>query len=905
MTRKVAVVPHTHWDREWYAGFPYFRLRLIEVMDQLLDRLERDPAHRFFLLDGQMAMVDDYLEVRPEAAARMRELVRTGRLSVGPWYVLMDEFLVSGETIVRNLQLGVARAAGLGGHLPVGYLPDMFGHIGQMPQILREAGFAHAVVWRGVPRAVDRTAFWWRAPDGSTVRAEYLPAGYSNGASIPDDPDALLRRLRAHEAQLSPFLGEDAPLLFMNGTDHQAPQPWLPAVAGALNDEQKDFELRITPLEEYLATAPTEALPSWVGELRSSARANLLMGVASNRVDVKVAAARAERGLERLAEPLAALWLPAGAWPQEQLDLAWLEVIRNSAHDSICACSADEVGVAVLHRYADAATIASGVVEQVQRELRRAFGRRGPVVVNPGPRTRSGLVELVLPGADAPTGMQLVDRVTAGSVEREARGRDLARVLAELTETGWLEDGRATAATVEWTPTGVRLDLVADRAEAADASLRPVGSAMAEAAAQAAANPERPLWVRVDRPASVRVLARAVDVPGYGWASLPVGGAGPLPGLGWRPAEPVPAGGTTPDGSVRGGDNWLDNGLIHVAVNPADGTFAVNGLAGMDRLVDGGDDGDTYNYSPPAEDLVVERPDSVTSSLCEDGPLRGRLRVERVFTWPERVERGRRVGSARVAVTTILEVRAGERLVRITTRFDNPARDHRLRALFPLAERAGRSEAECAFGVATRPLVAEGGEGEAGIPTFPSRRWVRAGGVTLTHEGLAEYEVVDDGWQLALTLLRSTGLISRPAPALRPNSAGPPLTTRDTQMVGPVEARYGVATGAVDPWALADDAWLPLLVVAAAGGGTLPPTGSHLRVTGAQVSSLRRASGALELRVFNPSDDPAVVSVEGRAGWLVDLLGRPTERWRESFALRPWGLATARVDEPDGVPVEH
>ena len=178
----MAVVAHTHWDREWYAPFEHFRTRLVEVLDGVLALLEADPSFRRFLLDGQMAMVDDYLEVRPEAAGRIRRLVEQGRLAVGPWYVLMDEFCVSGETIVRNLQLGLRRAASFGGPMPVGYLPDMFGHIAQMPQLLRQAGFDHAVVWRGVPAAVDRTAFWWAAPDGGTVRAEYLPVGYANGA---------------------------------------------------------------------------------------------------------------------------------------------------------------------------------------------------------------------------------------------------------------------------------------------------------------------------------------------------------------------------------------------------------------------------------------------------------------------------------------------------------------------------------------------------------------------------------------------------------------------------------------------------------------------------------------------------------------------------------------------------
>ncbi len=136
------MVAHTHWDREWYSPFESFRIRLVEVVDGLLDLLDGDPSFEHFLLDGQAAAVDDYLEVRPEATARISRLVESGRLAIGPWYVLMDEFCVSGETIVRNLQLGVARAAALGGAMPVGYLPDMFGHVAQMPQLLRQAGFA-------------------------------------------------------------------------------------------------------------------------------------------------------------------------------------------------------------------------------------------------------------------------------------------------------------------------------------------------------------------------------------------------------------------------------------------------------------------------------------------------------------------------------------------------------------------------------------------------------------------------------------------------------------------------------------------------------------------------------------------------------------------------------------------
>jgi alpha-mannosidase len=164
--RRIAIVPHSHWDREWYESYQEFRLNLVDMLDTLLPLLESDPSYPYFMLDGQMAVVDDYLEVRPEAEPRLRALAAAGRISMGPWYILMDEFLSSGETIIRNLEMGLVRGAAFGGVMDVGYLPDMFGHIAQMPQILRQAGFADAVVWRGVPSAVTKDAFVWEAPDG-------------------------------------------------------------------------------------------------------------------------------------------------------------------------------------------------------------------------------------------------------------------------------------------------------------------------------------------------------------------------------------------------------------------------------------------------------------------------------------------------------------------------------------------------------------------------------------------------------------------------------------------------------------------------------------------------------------------------------------------------------------------
>ncbi|TML71063.1 MAG: alpha-mannosidase, partial [Actinobacteria bacterium] len=209
----VFLVPHTHWDREWYRPFQSFRISLVDVVDAVLDLLEAEERMRF-TLDGQLATVDDYVEIRPEGEARIRALVESGRLAIGPWQTLPDEFLVSGESLLRNLEAGLARGEELGGAMRVGYLPDSFGHVAQMPQILRLAGIGTAVVWRGVPAAIRSHTFTWEALDGSSVRAEYLPEGYSNAAYVFNTPTADLAALAARMERWF----EGTPVLAMVGT---------------------------------------------------------------------------------------------------------------------------------------------------------------------------------------------------------------------------------------------------------------------------------------------------------------------------------------------------------------------------------------------------------------------------------------------------------------------------------------------------------------------------------------------------------------------------------------------------------------------------------------------------------------------------------------------------------------
>jgi len=884
--RTVAVVPHTHWDREWYEPFQTFRAKLVTLLDTLLPLMEDDPSYSRFLLDGQLAVVDDYLEVRPEAEERLRALAVAGRLSMGPWYVLMDEFLVSAETIVRDLQMGIRRAASFGGAMDVGYLPDMFGHVAQMPQILRQAQIGDAVVWRGVPSSVTTTAFEWEAPDGSSVRAEYLPTGYGNGAALPGDAKELVRRIGDHEEEISDFL--IGPMLVMNGSDHVMPQSGLGRTVAEANAIQDRYRFEVMSLPEYLARAPRPASTCWRGELRSGARANVLMGVTSNRVDVKRAAGVAERAVERRAEPYAALFLGAGEWPARELHLAWTQIVRNAAHDSICACSVDDVVDAVLHRYAEAAAIGTSIATKALGALADSMADPGPVVVNPSAAARAGVVEMVLAGgADPGPHVQVVAERTRLPETMTFDADTMRTVLATLQGTRLDEDSYVHALDVEEDGAGIHLRVEVGTEEPADLS---VTEAKQDIYTRIGARPDVPVHVELHQPVIRRVLAKVDEVPGFGWRAFEPGAL----------HHPVTVEAGSADGAVR-----LTNGLVSVDIDPRDGTFSLDGRPGFGRIVDGGDQGDSYNYSPPRHDRVVDAPQAVTITVGHRGPVRASATVHATYSWPAAVdpERGERVGQVEAEVSTTIQVDADHPLVRVCTRFVNPARDHRVRVHLPLLLPASCSEAECAFAITERGLTIEGRRDELGLPTFPARRFVRAGGLTVTHDAVTEYELVDidnspagpRAHTIALSALRATGMLSGLGMAYRPFPAGPLTPVPGLQMVGrEIVFTYGLCAQDVNPFALADDFVAPLESVRASGGGWRPPTGSALDVSGAVVTALLRAGDLLEARVFNPKDTETEVRVSGR-GWLVDLRGDTIGSFDGAFSLRPFGIATFRV----------
>jgi alpha-mannosidase len=912
----VHLVPHTHWDREWYEPFQVFRMRLVDLIDQLLERMAEDERLRF-TLDGQAATVDDYLEVRPEAEPLIRRLIAEGRLAIGPWQILLDEFLVSGETIVRNLELGWNRAEALGRAMRVGYLPDMFGHVAQMPQILRRAGIERAVVWRGVPMAIDRNAFIWRAPDGSAVEAEYLVGGYGNGAYLFDVPDRLGHKLAEYCDLNAEFYGPGS-YLAMYGTDHAVPSPRLADLVEAANAAGGDIEIRMATLAEYLERERPHhpngdgQLPAWTGELRSGARANMLMNVVSARVDLKAAAARAERRLERYAEPLAALH--GAIWPGRLLELAWRRMVDNSAHDSICGCSHDAVVAQVIGRYAEAEQIGSGLLAAVLGRIASAVPASGWAVVNPSPTDRYDVVEfdMVVPTgwtsvalrtADGIVATQELSRATIDLGTFTVPGAEVAEAFRRRRHGRELFGRQINAVTVDEAVDPPRIVVTVDRV--ADPPELDMEELLSGVEAAARARPDTSWEIRVQAADRRRVLAR-VPAPALGYGPVAeTDGAG-------RAVQAVPH-------PVEVDDRRLGNGLVEVGVAD-DGTFRLGGggvvLDGVGRIVDGGEAGDSYNYGPPARDTLVERPDAVALTVAESGPLRGALAIVRRYAWPRGLTPDATARSDETVATdvmTTLELRADEPFVRVRLAFDNGSRDHRVRWHIPLPEPVSASHAEGQFAVVTRGLELEGGHGEVPLPTFPAVGFVSVDGCSVLLDQVTEYEVIE-GRELALTALRSFGLISRNANPYREDPAGPEIPVPAAQLLGSRSFEFALLPHA-GSWTeagtleAAERYRHPFLTVRGQGPaatGADPVAGLRLEGRGVVLSAVRRRDRALEVRLVNQSAarTTARLHVPISSARDADLLGRPGQTLPSdpdglSLDFDPWVLRTVRLEPPE------
>ena len=858
------LIPHTHWDREWFLPRAAFHARLIPMFDELIDRLQADAALRTFLLDGQTVLVEDYLRARPDRENDVRALVKTGRLQVGPWYVLADELIPSGESLVRNLLLGAADAERLGGRLDVLYSPDAFGHPAVLPTLAREFGLKYGVLWRGLggETGQERDFFRWRGPDGRDILLWHLPpGGYEIGAGLPGAgarlPD-IWSEVRASLVQRA--AGKHVPVFI--GADHHAPHPTLARVRDLLADLEPASAFRISRLDEFFQAADSTAVKPLAGELRWSYGFTwTLQGVHGTRAPLKRRHGQVELWLERLAEPLVALARLAGARDRRPiLETAWRTLIRNQFHDTISGCTADSVATVAEQRLDEVAAYAAELTRgalmglvghdpDVQRE--RADGFEPALVLwNPVPRSRAGvtIADVTVFRRDV-----LVGPPSAGRVPRQGAGyRPFA-----LMDTG----GRAVPFQV----------LAQRRTEERIDGTR-----------------HYPDQDEVDQ---LRIAFRAPPVPGLGIAALTTGPTAPLA--------------RTEEARVRG--RSLENRFVDVTIEGTGALMLVDRRRNerygeLLRLEYAGDAGDAYTYAPPARDRLKQARGPVSVRRLAAGPLVAALEAR----WE--VIRG-------IDARMVVQLFADSPIVRVSLAIDNRNRHHRLRARLPTGLDGVAAIAGSAFGTVERNAVqvdAAAYPRETPVRTAPAQRFVAAArggrGLAVLAPAFFEYEWTAKG-DLLVTLLRAVGDLSLARLPTRPGHAGWPTAIPGAQCLG--TTRIDLALVPVTPsdvergdalphlW---EEAFLPLLGLWLRDASPLNPLPVDITLegTGLVFSALKPAQigSPMVLRCYNATGRKAAGAWRFAQGVKTAHRVRADEREAVALVLEQRGNVVRFVAEP-------
>jgi len=731
---KAFYVQGTHWDREWYLPFQQFRARLVFCIDKPLDIMERNKHFRSFFLDGQTAVVGDYLAIRPENEKRLMKLVRSGRILVGPWFVMPDESLVSGEALVRNFLLGFRQARAMGVEpMRVGYICDMFGHNSQFPQVLRGFGIDSAVFFRGQSDSVQPPPYHWQASDGSRVMAVKLPDGGGYGMCT------MVTRLRRREPGEEP-LGSEADaeavvalaaaerqrtgldaVLLLDAHDHMPPEEAMVDILARADARSEDCEFLWSDFNEFLAAVRPESdqWPAVKGELRDPAkiRGNVLLNnVLSSRVHLKQANVRCQTLLEAWAEPMAVLASPQGFdGAATSIALAWRYLLLNHPHDSICGCSLDQVHSDMAYRFDQSRMLAEIVRRDAAEAVAQAtrIDREGIALAiqawNPLPVERDAVVDLRLP-----------------LPERDQMRRTTHDQMRFQTFELLDEDGREV-------PYQKLADLPPEPA--------PWMSARGT-----------PLFAGVT-PVEVAVRLR---LPACGYRTLRAR---------WLEQTRLIGGTMSP------GPGVMENEHLRVEIQP-NGTFDLtdkrNGAAyrGLGLLEDMADIGDGWNhFSPTCDEIHSSLASAASVARVADGDQKVTYRVTHRLPLPARFDNESRRRSGQtldLVVATDVTLRQGADTVECTTTVHNMIRDHSLRVLLPTDLQTDEVLAETPFDVVRRSVTlrdpSQWREPDQDVKPITSFVGTHDGkrGLFVTTEGLHEAGLRDDRRRsLVLTLLRA------------------------------------------------------------------------------------------------------------------------------------------------------
>ena len=699
-TKKYCIISHTHWDREWYLPLENFRMRLVDLIDRLLDILDTDPNYRFHM-DAQTIVLEDYLEIRPDRREVLEKYVREERLLIGPWYVQNDFHLTSGEATVRNLLIGKKIADRFGKCMMVGYAADQFGLCSQLPQMLARFGLDSCIFGRGFARGESQ--FYWVSDDGSRVLCEHMFAWYNNAQRFSDDPTLALALARMRGEQCA-ARGKTSSYLLMNGVDHLEAQENLSEiienVRPLLNADEEFFQ---DTMPDYVARLKNDIaeqgleLNTYKGEFRDLGQPNVLTGTLAARVYLKQYNARLQAMLERKFEPLYTTAAALGVcdYPHDYSEYMWKVLIQNHPHDSICGGSVDPIHAHMMDRFIRVDENVTDLVRRGMTSMMEHLDREGLdndqyliMNTNSTPLEYNGVMEAVV--------CIPVDEDTGAFGLTDHLGREVA---FEVT--------------------------------------------------------------RLEKNVNVRMLS-GINLPGTKVVNrYTIRYRLKLAGMSYRVLTLTPEPGTlTAEQTRRRSAYQMENEYLKAYINrngTVDLTDKKTGVTyeGMLLLEDRVDTGDAYRYMPqPGDTPVLSDGVRARVGVVEDTPLM----QSRSVSYTLKLER--EASDGYVDVDLLLTLGKGDRTLGVYVRLNNQCKGHRLRLLMPTGIASDVNYAGQPFDVVVRNRVSQYPDDE----THPNTEFVgidgEGYGFAALNSGLYEYEhmnhpVTGAPGTLALTLLRA------------------------------------------------------------------------------------------------------------------------------------------------------
>ena len=728
MTRIAHYVRSSHWDREWYDSFQGYRMRLVSMLDEVLEHLKTDSTFRY-TMDGQSIPVDDYLEVRPENSEVLREFARQGRFKVGPWYVAPDEVLVSGESLIRNLEMGIEKAKALGGSSALtGFACDQFGHISQMPQIFAGFGIGGAFLWRGTIGPEDECHFIWQSPDGAAIPAyRFGPRGYgmlvyevrdvfeAGTPVIVADFVERLVKYTLYEAGRSKLTD----LLLFDGGDHLEIEPQMTEIIRLANVKLAEHDVKIvaSDLDNYQAMMVKQRLSitrKAFGELRETCGRPgvpdeqwVISGCYSSRIHLKMRNAECEDELCLWAEPFATFAAEAAGhpYPASYLNLAWKHLLENHPHDSICGCSIDQVHQDMLYRFDQSFGISSRLTAAALKAITNAAA---PEDLN-SKSLVIGIFNATSEQMDEPIDLQIPIPLTWGTKFHEFFGYE-EKLAFRLKGP----DGQQ-----------IPYQLVAQRRDVPYHRHK------------------RYKFPIVNKQHQISVTAN-ISVPAFGYTTIVVEEAPPP---------------TRFSGTMLTSHCSMENECLCVVVNTNGTLKIIDKRSGhtFDQCLtfeERADIGDGWFHGVAVNDQMISSlANAAEVSVVADGRFKATLKIDLTMQVPLSFDFSRMKRSdERVPLRIISEItlRLGSDRVEVATTVHNTILDHRIRVIFPTGLKGDTYLCDSAFDVIERAIAFPADNDQRKEPeleTRPQITWSAFGdgkaGLAIVSRGLPESGVSD------------------------------------------------------------------------------------------------------------------------------------------------------------------